>query len=82
MVPAVIQADDARGGNFRVGQGFDQPQHRAAANGQAKDSRHAGPGPTGKREADRSQRRPQAFGPPAVPTGQPRHLLDEGPPPA
>lgn len=78
----LIDADDARGRNFRVGQGFDQPQHRAAADGQAEDSRHAGPGPTGEREADRGQRRPQALGPPAVSTSQPRHLLGEGPAPA
>lgn len=78
----LIDADDARGGNFRVGQGLDQPQHRAAVDGQAEDSRHAGPGPTGEREADGGQRRPQALGPPAVSTSQPRHLLGEGLAPA
>lgn len=78
----LIDADDARGRNLRVGQGLDQPQHRAAADGQAEDSRYAGPGSTGEREADRGQRRPQALGPPAVSTRQPRHLLDEGAAPA
>ncbi|WP_157987035.1 hypothetical protein [Streptomyces atratus] len=34
------------------------------------------------READRGQRRPQALGPPAVPTRQPWQLFGEGPLPA
>lgn len=78
----LIDADYARGGKFRVGQGFDQPHYRAAADGHAEDSRRAGTGPTGESEADCGQRRPQALGPPAVSTSQPRHLLGEGPAPA
>lgn len=78
----LIDANHARGRNFRVGQGFDQPQHRTAADRHAEDSRQAGPGPTGEREADRGQCRPQALGTPTVSTGQPRHLLGEGPAPA
>lgn len=78
----LIDANHARGRNFRVGQGFDQRQHRAAADGHAEDSRQAGTGPASEREADRGQRRPQALCPPAIPTGQARQLFGEGPPPA
>ncbi len=60
-----------RGRNFGVGQRFDQPQYLTAAHGHADHARQAGTGPTGEREADRGQRRPQALGPPTVPTGQP-----------
>ncbi|MFE5541443.1 hypothetical protein [Streptomyces sp. NPDC056492] len=69
----LIDADYPRDWNFGVGQRFDQPEHRAAADGHAEDSRHAGTGPAGEREADRGRRRPQALGPSAVPTGQARH---------
>ncbi|GAA2456278.1 hypothetical protein GCM10010433_68220 [Streptomyces pulveraceus] len=74
--------DGPWGRNFGVGQRFDQPQHRAAADGHAEDSRQAGTGPTGKRDADRGRHRPQPLGPPTVPTGQLWKLSVEGPSPA
>ncbi len=78
----LIDADHPRDWNFGVGQRFDQPEHRAAAHGHAEDARQVGTGPTGEGEPDHGQRRPQALGPSAVPTGQAGQLFGEGPPPA
>lgn len=77
----LIDADYPQGWNFGAGQRFDQPKHRTPADRHAEDSRQTGTGPACEREAHRGQRRPQALGPPAVPTSQTRQLFGEGPPP-
>lgn len=75
----LVDADHSRHRRFGIGQGLDHSEHSAAADGHSEDTGHAGAGPTCEREADRGQSRPQPLGPPAVPSGQPGYLLDEGP---
>lgn len=78
----LIDADHSRGRCLRLGQRIEQSQDRAAADGHPEDACHPGAGPASERETNRRQRRAQPLGPPAVSPGQPRHLLDKGPPPA
>lgn len=74
----LVDADHPRRGDIGLGQRIDQPEHRAAADGQPENTGDAGTGPARKGQADRGQGGAQPLGPLTVPTCQAGYLLDEG----
>jgi hypothetical protein len=73
----IIHAQHQRGPPSRVGRGADQPQQRRPARRIGQPAGQPGTGPATQRQADRLQHCLQAAGPPAMPGGQPGHLLGE-----
>lgn len=76
----LIDADHPRRGHLRLGQGIDQAQYRAPADGHAEDGGQPGAGSSGQGKTDRGQSGTQPLGALTVPAGEAGYLFHEGPP--
>jgi hypothetical protein len=72
-----IHAQHLDGSRTGIGQGTDQPQHRAASDADPQPAGQPRPGPAGQRQPDRFQHSAQQRGAPCIRRGQALDLLSE-----